>query len=47
MKKKTKEQKTVIRNHGLWPFMWEVVVEQERYLIIRNWFSLRHMCVYK
>lgn len=30
MKKKTKEQKTVIRNHGMRPFMWDVIVDQER-----------------
>lgn len=47
MKKKTKLQKAVIRNHGLWPFMWGVVEERERYLVIRNWFSLQYMYVYK
>ena len=47
MKKKTKEQKTVIRNHGYKPFMWEVIVDQERYLIVRNWLTLRYMCLYK
>lgn len=39
MKKKTKEQKTVIRNHGLWPLFWAVISERPESLLVMSWLT--------
>ena len=47
MKRKTKSQKAIIRNNGLKPFMWVVNQDDERYLIVHNWFTQQYRCLRK
>lgn len=39
MKKKTKDQKRVIRNCGMRPLFWKVLSEDDKYLVVMNWLT--------
>ena len=39
MKRKTPEQKEAIRKRYRFPVFWNVVSDEKRYLIIKNWLT--------